>query len=555
MTEAVLLVGGQGTRLRPLTINDPQADAARRRRPVHRAPDRAGARGRGHPRRARDVVQAPRCSATTSATARASASSSSTPPRTSRSAPAARSATWPAVPRERPGRPGPHLQRRRADRARHRRTCAALHATTSGDVTLYLTRVDDPRAYGLVPTDADGRVTAFLEKPTTEAEIVTDQINAGCYVFRRSLIDAIPTGRPVSVEREIFPGLLASGARLSPASSTTATGSTSAPRWTSCKGSADLVRGIAPVPGGPGRTRATSSCCPAPRCRARRRWAAARSSAPGPPSARAPRSTARCSSTARWSPPGRVVRDTVDRRRGDRRRGGLPRRRRRRRPRGDRARQRADPRCAGVARRRARRDRGPLLLRPLAPAQAPGPAYQPRWSVMVARGPRRGGVCPLCSCRSRTARARCPAHGVSSSAIWSSSPSVRPVSACTIARARWKSPKDTASRSPQARTPTWAAVHTPIPGSERRAVPGLVAGRARTAAPGQSARPAAVVIVRARPGSTPARCQAQLGIRAQPGPSGATTRRGTAGRRARRPPDPVAGARTRPDPGPAHRTP
>ncbi len=67
-----------------------------------------------------------------------------------------------------------------------------VHAETKAAVTLYLTRVADPRAFGLVPTDTDGRVTAFLEKPKTEAEIITDQINAGCYVFRRSVIDAIP---------------------------------------------------------------------------------------------------------------------------------------------------------------------------------------------------------------------------------------------------------------------------------------------------------------------------------------------------------------------------
>ena len=78
------------------------------------------------------------------------------------------------------------------------------------DVALYLTRVKDPRAFGLVPTVGD-RVTAFLEKPQTPEEIVTDQINAGCYVFRRRVIDEIPAGRPVSVERETFPGLLDAG--------------------------------------------------------------------------------------------------------------------------------------------------------------------------------------------------------------------------------------------------------------------------------------------------------------------------------------------------------
>ena len=85
------------------------------------------------------------------------------------------------------------------------------HQRRGSDVSLYLTPVDDPRAFGLVPTDPDGRVTAFLEKPTTPEEIVTNTINAGCYVFQRSVIDEIPADRPVSVERETFPGLLAAG--------------------------------------------------------------------------------------------------------------------------------------------------------------------------------------------------------------------------------------------------------------------------------------------------------------------------------------------------------
>lgn len=118
------------------------------------------------------------------------------------------------------------------------------------DVALYLTRVDDPRAFGLVPTDAEGRVTAFLEKPETEEEIVTDQINAGCYVFKRSIIDAIPTDRPVSVERETFPGLLEGGAKV--------IGYVDDGYWLDLgtplafvQGSKDLVKGIAPSPAVP----------------------------------------------------------------------------------------------------------------------------------------------------------------------------------------------------------------------------------------------------------------------------------------------------------------
>ncbi len=76
------------------------------------------------------------------------------------------------------------------------------------DVSLHLVRVEDPRAFGCVPTDAAGRVEAFLEKTDDPP---TDQVNAGCYVFRRGVVDTIPAGRAVSVERETFPGLLAGG--------------------------------------------------------------------------------------------------------------------------------------------------------------------------------------------------------------------------------------------------------------------------------------------------------------------------------------------------------
>ena len=82
------------------------------------------------------------------------------------------------------------------------------------DVALYLTCVEDPRAYGLVPTDANGRVLEFLEKPTTPEEIVTDQINAGCYVFNPRVISAIPLETVVSVERETFPQLVSNGAKI-----------------------------------------------------------------------------------------------------------------------------------------------------------------------------------------------------------------------------------------------------------------------------------------------------------------------------------------------------
>ncbi|MBC9716676.1 NDP-sugar synthase [Streptomyces sp. TRM66268-LWL] len=132
------------------------------------------------------------------------------------------------------------------------RALVSTHTDTGADVSLHLTRVEDPRAYGLVPTDSTGRVTAFLEKPQTPEEIVTDQINAGAYVFRRALIDSIPAGRPVSVERETFPGLLAEGAHLQGMVDSTYWLDLGTPQ-AFVRGSADLVLGRAPSPAVPGR--------------------------------------------------------------------------------------------------------------------------------------------------------------------------------------------------------------------------------------------------------------------------------------------------------------
>ena len=85
------------------------------------------------------------------------------------------------------------------------------HESHDADVTLHLTQVEDARAFGCVPTDSDGRVTAFLEKMENP---VTNQINAGCYVFNPRVITAIPLDTVVSVERETFPQLVASGAKV-----------------------------------------------------------------------------------------------------------------------------------------------------------------------------------------------------------------------------------------------------------------------------------------------------------------------------------------------------
>jgi mannose-1-phosphate guanylyltransferase len=83
-----------------------------------------------------------------------------------------------------------------------------LHRKAEAAVTLHLVEVPDPARFGCVPTDLDGRVTAFLEKTPHP---VTRQVNAGCYVFTRRFIDAMPAGRVLSVERETFPDLIQAG--------------------------------------------------------------------------------------------------------------------------------------------------------------------------------------------------------------------------------------------------------------------------------------------------------------------------------------------------------
>lgn len=85
------------------------------------------------------------------------------------------------------------------------------HEAHDADVTLHLTKVEDARAFGCVPTDAQSRVTAFLEKMENP---VTNQINAGCYVFNPRVISLIPLDTVVSVERETFPQLVSSGAKV-----------------------------------------------------------------------------------------------------------------------------------------------------------------------------------------------------------------------------------------------------------------------------------------------------------------------------------------------------
>jgi NDP-sugar pyrophosphorylase family protein len=86
----------------------------------------------------------------------------------------------------------------------------AFHRSRPAAATIALTPVTDPSRFGVVPTDDDGRVTAFIEKPLA-GTAPTNLINAGIYVLETSVLERIPSGRRVSIERETFPGLVESG--------------------------------------------------------------------------------------------------------------------------------------------------------------------------------------------------------------------------------------------------------------------------------------------------------------------------------------------------------
>jgi UTP-glucose-1-phosphate uridylyltransferase len=159
------------------------------------------------------------------------------------------------------------------------RDLVAFHRSRGAEGTIHLIPVEDPSAFGVVPTDDDGRVLAFIEKPPRD-EAPTNLINAGTYVLEPSVLDRIDAGRPVSIERETFPGMVADGCS-SPTPPTT-TGSTPGSRRRCCRPTSTPSPAAVPGP-------------------ARRQWApAARwtarspmpSSAPVPPSGSAPRCAA-----------------------------------------------------------------------------------------------------------------------------------------------------------------------------------------------------------------------------------------------------------------------
>jgi mannose-1-phosphate guanylyltransferase len=86
----------------------------------------------------------------------------------------------------------------------------ATHRRCGGQATLALVTVRDPSRFGVVVTASDGRVEAFVEKPP-DGRAPASTVNAGCYILEPTVLDRVPSGRRVSVERQIFPELVDEG--------------------------------------------------------------------------------------------------------------------------------------------------------------------------------------------------------------------------------------------------------------------------------------------------------------------------------------------------------
>ena len=151
-------------------------------------------------------------------------------------------------------------------------TLVEFHRDRGAEGTIALHPVADPSAFGVVPTNSEGRVTAFVEKPPRD-EAPTNEINAGTYVLEPSVLARIPEGGRVSIERETFPPWCAT-ATSSPVP-TTPTGSTRARRRR-------ISRPISTTsPAGAGRRSRPASSTVGGACSSRARaWSRATSSVP-----------------------------------------------------------------------------------------------------------------------------------------------------------------------------------------------------------------------------------------------------------------------------------
>jgi mannose-1-phosphate guanylyltransferase len=86
-----------------------------------------------------------------------------------------------------------------------------FHERQGARITILLHPVDDPRQFGLVETDAGGRIRRFREKPGPHEPLATNTINAGVYIIEAQLLQRMPAGRAMSIEREFFPAVIADG--------------------------------------------------------------------------------------------------------------------------------------------------------------------------------------------------------------------------------------------------------------------------------------------------------------------------------------------------------
>jgi mannose-1-phosphate guanylyltransferase/phosphomannomutase len=89
----------------------------------------------------------------------------------------------------------------------------AFHRERRADLTILLTRVENPLQYGVVIAEPDGRIVRFLEKPTW-SEVFSDTVNSGIYLVEPSVLEMIPTGREFDFSRDLFPRMVEEGRRL-----------------------------------------------------------------------------------------------------------------------------------------------------------------------------------------------------------------------------------------------------------------------------------------------------------------------------------------------------
>ena len=202
--QALILAGGEGTRLRPLTTTVPK--------PVVPLVDRPfiafmldWLRGHG----VDDIVMSCGHMASGVRNVLGDGSALRRAAALRRGAAAARHRRRAEVRRGAARRALPDAQRRRPDRPRPDGADRAARAT-GATATLALTPVEDPTAYGLVRTDGDGAVTEFVEKPSPD-QIDTRNISAGAYVLERSVLDLLEPEQPASIERDVFPQLVGDG--------------------------------------------------------------------------------------------------------------------------------------------------------------------------------------------------------------------------------------------------------------------------------------------------------------------------------------------------------